>query len=167
MSTHITGKLILAGDYTEEEQIDPAEPLARVVVVMTREQLRDVATLPMYEEVTVIRSDELAALRAEVERLTKERDGLNSAMCGKEREEYNAALVAFAPEEAGHHFLSSATRMVNRAEAAESRLLWIVDHPNEFAEWGNEHPWSSDPAKNEAAWTGFIDAARAAQGGAK
>jgi len=69
MSTHITGKLILAGDYTQEEQIDPAEPLARVVVVMTGDQLRDVATLPMHDEVTVIRSDELAALRAEVERL--------------------------------------------------------------------------------------------------
>ena len=62
MSTHITGKLILAGDYTEEEQIDLAEPLARVVVVMTRDQLRDVARLPMYEDVTVIRTDELAAL---------------------------------------------------------------------------------------------------------
>jgi hypothetical protein len=84
MSTHITGKLILAGDYTEEEQIDPAEPLARVVVVMTREQLRDVATLPMYEEVTVIRSDELAALRADRARLDwleKRRIALN-VHCG-------------------------------------------------------------------------------------
>ncbi len=65
MSTHITGKLIVAGDYTEEEQIDYGEPLACAVVVMPRSVLRDVATLPMYKDVTAIKTADLAALRAE------------------------------------------------------------------------------------------------------
>lgn len=64
MSTHITGKLILAGDYTEDEQLDPELPLARVVIVMPKNTLRDVSSLPMFQEVTVIKTAELTALRA-------------------------------------------------------------------------------------------------------
>jgi hypothetical protein len=63
MSTHITGKLIRAGDYVEDEQVDPAAPMARVIVVMPRERLAAVERLPMYDEVTVIRTSELAELR--------------------------------------------------------------------------------------------------------
>lgn len=60
-------------------------------------------------------ADKLAAAQ-------KVRESLYTAMCGPEREEFNAALMAFAPEEAGHHFLKSATRMVKRAEKAERDL---------------------------------------------
>ncbi len=71
MSTHITGKLITAGGYTEEEQIDGEAPLARVVIVMPRATLRDVASLPMYEDVAVIKVGELSQLHAEIDSLRK------------------------------------------------------------------------------------------------
>lgn len=63
MSAHITGKLMQAGDYTEAETPHGETDLARVVVVMPREVLRAVERLPMHEEVTVIRTAELEALR--------------------------------------------------------------------------------------------------------
>lgn len=75
MSTHITGKLILAGDYTEDEQLDPEAPLARVTIVMPREALRDVASLPMYQEVTVIKAAGLTAIRARLATLESELAG--------------------------------------------------------------------------------------------
>lgn len=66
MSEYITGKLILAGDYEEDQHIDPSAPLARVVIVMSRESLAAVRTLPMYREVAVVPvEDQRAALKKE------------------------------------------------------------------------------------------------------
>jgi hypothetical protein len=64
-TTHITGKLILAGDseYVDDVRADPPSPMARVVIVMPRDRLGSVVTLPMYEEVTVVRTGDLAELR--------------------------------------------------------------------------------------------------------
>lgn len=53
MSEYIEGKLVLAGEYVGE-QVDPAAPLARVVVVMPRESLAAVRRLPMYDDVAVV-----------------------------------------------------------------------------------------------------------------
>ena len=72
MSTHITGKLIVAGEYPPEDCPHGATELARIIVVMPREVLREVKTLPMYEDVAVIKTEELAALRADRERLREE-----------------------------------------------------------------------------------------------
>lgn len=70
-TTHITGKLILAGDYVEDGKVDPNAPLAGVVIVTTRERLRAVVALPMYEEVTVIRTGELAEMRMKLQTVSE------------------------------------------------------------------------------------------------
>ncbi len=68
MSEHITGQLTRAGN------IPPLfgdRETCGVVIECTRDELREVRSLPMYERVTVIRSDELASLRAFAERLLR------------------------------------------------------------------------------------------------
>lgn len=62
MSDHITGRLIRAGTFPTGAD---HEEITGVVVDCSVEALRSVSMLPMYQQVTVLPSDELAALRAE------------------------------------------------------------------------------------------------------
>lgn len=73
MSEHITGKLVLAGEYRAEDQVDPEAPLARVVIVMPKAVLREVKRLPMFGDVVVVPraeyESELALLRHRIREL--------------------------------------------------------------------------------------------------
>jgi len=67
------------------------------------------------------------ALRSTIAELQRENAALNEqkasfiqSACGKERKEYNTALMAFAPEWLGRHYLTAATAMVHRAQKAEA-----------------------------------------------
>jgi hypothetical protein len=125
VSTHITGKLILAGDYTEDEQIDPEAPLARVVIVMPRETLRDVASLPMFQDVTVIKTADLAEIQSTSENWRRAAElaqqGNRELIAEVEllKEDRTAALAA---QECSNWKL--------RAQKAESELGSSADEPN-------------------------------------
>lgn len=53
----------MAGEYRCDDQIEPGRPLARAVVVMPRDELAAVKTLPIFQDVVIVSAAELDALR--------------------------------------------------------------------------------------------------------
>lgn len=121
MSTHITGKLISVGEYPDEEQIG-STPLARAVVVCTRDQMREVQSLPMYEEVTIIKTSDLAAATARADeqfRLYCEETKRHNSTCAIINE--SLRLLCASIEQVAHSELPDKIRLLLQVLASEKK----------------------------------------------
>lgn len=115
MSEHITGTLTTAGD--SGEQSTSNVPLARVVIVTPKDSLAAVRSLPMYEDVTVIKTSELESLRAEVAMLRAKYE----AFCDPAR--LHAYCVRHLTEaQVAHLFGERVTAIVNENAALRAAL---------------------------------------------
>lgn len=108
-------------------------------------------------------SEREAGLLGKVGRLERENAALKEqkailvkSACGEERQQYNTALMAFAPEWAGRHYLTAATAMVHRAQKAEAENAALRED-KERLDWLEKY--GATPICSRAA----IDAARKEQ----
>lgn len=148
MSAHITGKLILAGDFCEEPG-DQNSTLARVIVIMPKDVLRAVKTLPMFQDVTVICTEEFAGMmqahdyymkRAERKRDEQRQRATEKAAIAAEYIELSAKLTRERDEARVERYFADEAAKQLRADLAAAReqneklIAGILDAPKAVAE---------------------------------